>query len=123
MVKDEYGDGELVDKILDKTGIKGTGKWTVQQAAELSIAAPMIAASLDCRYLSGLKKEREVAAEVLREAGLKEEVGAVRSGIDKKRLIDDVRQALYASKICRYAQGMNLLRAKSSIKKKYDIIL
>ncbi|CAL5433252.1 unnamed protein product [Camellia sinensis] len=113
MVKDEYGDGELVDKILDKTGMKGTGKWTVQQAAELSVAAPTIAASLDCRYLSGLKKEREVAAEVLREAGLKEEVGAVRSGIDKKRLIDDVRQALYASKICRYAQGMNLLRAKS----------
>ncbi|CAL5433916.1 unnamed protein product [Camellia sinensis] len=110
---DEYGDGELVDKILDKTRMKGTGKWTVQQAAELSVAAPTIAASLDCRYLSGLKEEQEVAAEVLREAGLKEEVGAVGSGIDKKRLIDDVRQALYASKICSYAQGMNLLRAKS----------
>ncbi|KAK1436155.1 hypothetical protein QVD17_01931 [Tagetes erecta] len=112
-VKDEHGDGELVDKILDKTGMKGTGKWTVQQAAELSVAAPTIAASLDCRYLSGLKNERVAAAEVLAGAGLKEEVGSVRSGIDKKRLIDDVRQALYASKICSYAQGMNLLRAKS----------
>ncbi|KAJ9555278.1 hypothetical protein OSB04_009892 [Centaurea solstitialis] len=112
-VKDEHGDGELVDKILDKTGMKGTGKWTVQQAAELSVAAPTIAASLDCRFLSGLKDERVAAAEVLAAAGMKEEVGAVRSGVDKKRLIDDVRQALYASKICSYAQGMNLLRAKS----------
>ncbi|KAF8388765.1 hypothetical protein HHK36_025445 [Tetracentron sinense] len=112
-VKDEHGEGELVDKILDKTGMKGTGKWTVQQAAELSVAAPTIAASLDCRYLSGLKEEREAAAEVLKGAGMKEEVGGMRSGVDKKRLIDDVRQALYASKICSYAQGMNLLRAKS----------
>ncbi|XP_076895449.1 6-phosphogluconate dehydrogenase, decarboxylating 3, chloroplastic [Bidens hawaiensis] len=112
-VKDEHGEGELVDKILDKTGMKGTGKWTVQQAAELSVAAPTIAASLDCRYLSGLKDERVEAAKVLEEAGLKEEVGAVGTGIDKKQLIDDVRQALYASKICSYAQGMNLLRAKS----------
>ncbi|KAJ4977344.1 hypothetical protein NE237_002450 [Protea cynaroides] len=112
-VKDEHGEGELVDKILDKTGMKGTGKWTVQQAAELSVAAPTIAASLDCRYLSGLKEEREAAAQVLENAGMIDEVGKVRSGIDKKRLIDDVRQALYASKICSYAQGMNLLRAKS----------
>lgn len=115
-VKDEYGDGFLVDKILDKTGMKGTGKWTVQQAAELSVAAPTIAASLDCRYLSGLKEERELASEILKAAGMKEEVGSVKSGIDKKRLIDDVRQALYASKICSYAQGMNLLRAKSNEK-------
>ncbi|KAK4796299.1 hypothetical protein SAY86_028625 [Trapa natans] len=116
-VKDEHGEGELVDKILDKTGMKGTGKWTVQQAAELSVAAPTIAASLDCRYLSGLKEERESASRVLKDAGLKDEVGPVKvSGSDKKRLIDDVRQALYASKICSYAQGMNLLRAKSTEK-------
>ncbi|KAL6191955.1 hypothetical protein ACLB2K_038344 [Fragaria x ananassa] len=112
-VKDDLADGFLVDKLLDKTGMKGTGKWTVQQAAELSVAAPTIAASLDCRFLSGLKEERESAEEALKEAGFKEEIGNVVSGIDKKRLIDDVRQALYASKICSYAQGMNLLRAKS----------
>ncbi|KAK9668360.1 hypothetical protein RND81_13G055000 [Saponaria officinalis] len=115
-VKDDLADGELVDKILDKTGMKGTGKWTVQQAAELSVAAPTIAASLDCRYLSGLKEERESAAKALLDAGMKEEVNTIRGGIDKKRLIDDVRQALYASKICSYAQGMNLLRAKSAEK-------
>ncbi|KAI3881924.1 hypothetical protein MKW92_024410 [Papaver armeniacum] len=115
-VKDDLSEGELVDKILDKTGMKGTGKWTVQQAAELSVAAPTIAASLDCRYLSGLKEERENAEAILKEAGMVDQVGPVRSGIDKKRLIDDVRQALYASKICSYAQGMNLLRAKSNEK-------
>lgn len=112
-VKDlETGHGELVDKILDKTGMKGTGKWTVQQAAELSIAAPTIAASLDSRYLSGLKDEREAASQIFKEEGLKEEINNL-GVVDKKRLVDDVRQALYASKICSYAQGMNLLRAKS----------
>ncbi|CAA7404330.1 unnamed protein product [Spirodela intermedia] len=112
LVQDDYSDAELVDKILDKTGMKGTGKWTVQQAAELSVAAPTIAASLDCRFLSGLKEERESAAAVLAHAGLELNTGG-RRAVDKKQLIDDVRQALYASKICSYAQGMNLLRAKS----------
>ncbi|RZC76646.1 hypothetical protein C5167_000767 [Papaver somniferum] len=117
---EEWNNGELerelVDKILDKTGMKGTGKWTVQQAAELSVAAPTIAAWLDCRYLSGLKEERNNAEAILKEAGMVDQVGPVRSGIDKKRLIDDVRQGLYASKICSHAQGMNLLRAKSNEK-------
>jgi 6-phosphogluconate dehydrogenase len=49
IVKDDYGGGELVDKILDKMGMKGTGKWTMQQIAELYVATPMIVASLDCR--------------------------------------------------------------------------
>ncbi|CAN4115538.1 unnamed protein product [Withania somnifera] len=118
-VKDEHtGTGELVDKILDKTGMKGTGKWTVQQAAELSIAAPTIAASLDSRYMSGLKEERENASQIFNKEGLKEELTSDINGssVDKNRLIDDVKQALYASKICSYAQGMNLLRAKSAEK-------
>ncbi|GLJ28582.1 hypothetical protein SUGI_0563110 [Cryptomeria japonica] len=112
-VKDEHGSGELVDKILDKTGMKGTGKWTVQQAAELSIAAPTIAASLDSRYLSGLKEERVAAAKIFEEAGLGLGSSTSPPGVNKKQLVDDVRKALYASKICSYAQGMNLLRAKS----------
>ncbi|CAA3029173.1 6-phosphogluconate dehydrogenase, decarboxylating 2, chloroplastic [Olea europaea subsp. europaea] len=112
-VEDEQtGNGHLVDKILDKTGMKGTGKWTVQQAAELSIAAPTIAASLDSRYMSGLKEEREEASEIFKKEGLNEDINNA-GRVDKKRLIDDVRQALYASKICSYAQGMNLLRTKS----------
>lgn len=110
-IKDDKGDGYLVDKVLDKTGMKGTGKWTVQQAADLSVAAPTIASSLDSRFLSGLKDERMAAAEVFKNV----DVGTLED-LDKTRLIHDVRQALYASKICSYAQGMNLIRAKSTEK-------
>jgi len=102
-VADSQGDGYLVDKILDKTGMKGTGKMTVQQAAELSVAAPTIASSLDARFLSALKDERVAAA-----PSLPFEAPALK--VDKKQLVEDVRQALYASKICSYAQGMNLIR-------------
>jgi 6-phosphogluconate dehydrogenase len=58
------GSGYLVDKIVDQTGSKGTGKWTVQQAADLSVAAPTITASLDGRYMSAIKPERAAAAQV-----------------------------------------------------------
>ncbi|XP_051144530.1 6-phosphogluconate dehydrogenase, decarboxylating 1-like [Andrographis paniculata] len=110
-IKDDKGNGFLVDKVLDKTGMKGTGKWTVQQAADLSIAAPTIASSLDSRFLSGLKEERVEAARIFNSI----EIGDVleKQTVDKKRLVEDVRKALYASKICSYAQGMNLIRAKS----------
>ena len=105
-------DDFLVDKILDKTGMKGTGKWTVQQAAELSIAAPTIASSLDARCLSGLKDERVSAEAFYAKLGLAP-AGAM-GAADKKQLINDVRYALYASKVTSYAQGMNLIRAKSN---------
>lgn len=96
-------EGYVLDKILDKTGMKGTGRWTVQEAAERSIAAPTITASLDARYLSARKEERVFASKILSGPS---EIPAV----DKQQLIDDVRQALYASKICSYAQGLNLIR-------------
>jgi len=114
-IKDDKGDGYLVDKVLDKTGMKGTGKWTVQQAADLSVAAPTIAASLDSRFISGLKEERIEAANVFKAGGFGDILNQD-SSVDKQSLIDDVRQALYASKICSYAQGMNLIRAKSMSK-------
>uniref|UniRef100_A0A8I6YA06 6-phosphogluconate dehydrogenase, decarboxylating n=1 Tax=Hordeum vulgare subsp. vulgare TaxID=112509 RepID=A0A8I6YA06_HORVV len=109
-IKDDQGEGYLVDKVLDKTGMKGTGKWTVQQAAELSVAAPTIEASLDSRFLSGLKDERVAASKIFQ--------GDYSSGetVDKAQLIEDVRKALYASKICSYAQGMNIIKAKSTEK-------
>mmetsp|Transcript_36276 Transcript_36276/g.89365 ORF Transcript_36276/g.89365 Transcript_36276/m.89365 type:complete len:548 (+) Transcript_36276:177-1820(+) len=111
----KIGEGFLVDKILDKTGMKGTGKWTVQQAAELSVAIPTVAASLDARFLSGLKEERVAAEAVFTAAGLApaDAKAPALSPEQKKQLVDDVRKALYASKVCSYAQGMNLLRAKS----------
>ncbi|KAK4798667.1 hypothetical protein SAY86_030993 [Trapa natans] len=119
-IKDDKGDGHLVDKVLDKTGMKGTGKWTIQQAADLSVAAPTIAASLDSRFLSGLKEERVKASKVFQAGGLGDVL--VNQEVDKAKLIDDVRRALYASKICSYAQGMNLIRAKS-IEKGWDLQL
>ncbi|CAL5419043.1 unnamed protein product [Camellia sinensis] len=100
--------------VLGKTDMKDTGKWTVQQAAELSVAAPAIASSLDSRFLSGLKDERVQAAKVFKSGGVDDIL--TDQAVDKQKLIDDVRQALYASKICSYAQGMNLIRAKSTEK-------
>ncbi|KAI4320346.1 hypothetical protein MLD38_033841 [Melastoma candidum] len=119
-IKDDKGEGYLVDKVLDKTGMKGTGKWTVQQAADLSVATPTIASSLDARFLSGLKEERIKAAEVFKSGGLGEFFAT--QEVDKQKLIDDVRKALYAAKICSYAQGMNLIRAKS-LEKGWDLKL
>ncbi|CAL8468885.1 g8426 [Coccomyxa elongata] len=111
--KDEDGQ-PLVNKILDKTGMKGTGKWTVQQAAELSVPAPTIEAALDGRFLSGLKDERVAAAKIFSDLGLKEPTK--HEGIDKAALVKEVKQALYASKICSYAQGLNIIKAKSAEK-------
>uniref|UniRef100_A0A2N9EJS2 phosphogluconate dehydrogenase (NADP(+)-dependent, decarboxylating) n=1 Tax=Fagus sylvatica TaxID=28930 RepID=A0A2N9EJS2_FAGSY len=114
---DDKGEGYLVDKVLDKTGMKGTGKWTIQQAAELSVAAPTIESSLDARFLSGLKEERVKVAEVFKSGGFGDIL--TDQAVDKEKLINDVRQALYASKICSYAQGMNLIR----IEKGWDLKL
>lgn len=113
--KDDQGDGFLVDKIVDQTGSKGTGKWTVQQAAELSIAAPTITASLDGRYMSAIKPERVAAAKVFASLGL--HAPSAIPGVSKAELVQDVKDALYASKICSYAQGLNIIKAKSDEQK------
>jgi 6-phosphogluconate dehydrogenase len=102
--KDSETGKPMVDVILDATGMKGTGKWTVQQAAELASPLPTIASSLEARMLSAQKQERVAASKIL--GGPKPEPIA---NVDKKQLVEDVRHALYASKICSYAQGMNLL--------------
>jgi 6-phosphogluconate dehydrogenase len=99
--------GYLVDKILDKTGMKGTGRWTVQEAAEQSVAAPVIAAALDARYISGRKEERVAASLVLN--GPTEQPAAV----DKDQLISDLKAALYCAKITSYAQGLSEIKAAS----------
>ena len=104
--KDEDGDGYIVDKILDKTGMKGTGRWAVQEAAERGVAAPTIAASLDTRMLSGRKDERVAASKVL--------VAPSIAPTDRAQVIEDLRAALYASKVCSYAQGLSLIKAASN---------
>lgn len=116
--KDDRAEGFLVDKIVDQTGSKGTGKWTVQQAAELGVASPTITASLDARYMSALKKERVAASKVYTGSTQPAPV----PGIDKAQLVADVKAALYASKICSYAQGMSLIKAKS-VEKNWNINL
>lgn len=100
------GNGHLLDYILDKTGMKGTGRWTVQEAAERNTAAPTMAAALDARNLSGRKDERIAAAAVL--SGPSEI-----PNVEKAQIIEDAKHALYCSKICSYAQGMCLIRAAS----------
>lgn len=110
-VKDEGTEDYILDKVVDKTGSKGTGKWTVQTAAELAVAAPTITASLDGRYISALRDQRLKAASFYNDLGV--EQPQTDASVDKEQLIDDVRRALYASKICSYAQGMNIIRAKS----------
>jgi 6-phosphogluconate dehydrogenase len=107
--KDPEGKGYLVDQILDATGMKGTGKWTVQDAAELAVPLPTIATSLEARVISAGKADRVKASKLL--AG--PTPGPSGASGDKKKLVADVRAALYAAKACSYAQGMNLLRIAS----------
>lgn len=102
------GDGSfLIDKILDKTGSKGTGKWTVQEAANCGVPVPTMAAALEARYISSLKDDRAYAASILKGVS----AVATKDENERKQMIEDIRRALYASKICSYAQGMNLIRA------------
>jgi len=96
----------LIDAILDSCGSKGTGKWTVKQAAELGVGASTHAAALDARYLSSLKEEREQAAGLLE--GPTPQLGGGHEGWR-----DNLADALLASKLCSYAQGMAHLRAAS----------
>lgn len=106
----ESPEGFLVDKILDAASMKGTGKWTLQDAAELGVPIPTIAASVEARYLSSMRSVRSEAASLL--SGPSPSPVSARV-TDRKRLIGNVRAALYASKIGSYAQGMALLGAAS----------
>ena len=99
----------LVDVVLDKAGQKGTGRWTAQVALDLGVAIPTIAAAIDARVLSSMKEERVAAAAALKGPS---PADAVRT-VDRAQAIDDLRDALYAARICGYAQGMALIRAGS----------
>jgi 6-phosphogluconate dehydrogenase len=105
--KDPFGDGYLVDAILDASGMKGTGKWTVQDAAELGVPVPTIAAAVEARSLSAKKALRVRASGMLGGP-----IPSVRG--DRVRLVADVRAALYAAKVTSYAQGTSLLAAASA---------
>ena len=104
---DEESGKPLVDVILDKAGQKGTGKWMSINALDLGSAIPTITAAVDGRILSSQKDERVNAAGILTGPSGKYTES---SG---QKLIDAVRDALYVSKICSYAQGMSLLKQAS----------
>jgi len=101
--KDEDGD-YLLEKIRDSAGQKGTGKWTAISALEYGMPVTLIGESVFARCLSSLKGERERASKVLKGPDAQEFTG------DKAKFVEDIRQALYASKIVSYAQGFMLLR-------------
>src|SRR5437763_2527932 len=98
-------DGQpLVDKILDTAGQKGTGKWTVISSQELGIPITLMAEAVYSRCVSALKDERVAAAKKLK--GPRPKIST-----DRTKFIEDIRLALYASKIISYAQGYMLMRA------------
>ena len=100
----------LVDYLLDSCGSKGTGKWTIQQAAELGVPCSTHAAALEARYLSSLKAQRGALAARFPAASGKKPVLPV-------GWQEDLEDALLASKLCSYAQGMAHLRAVSDVNK------
>lgn len=103
--KDEDG-SPLVDKILDTAGQKGTGKWTVIDAAQLGQPVTLISEAVYARCISAFKDQRLAASAVL--------TGPVANGDGDRELVEAIRQALYASKIVSYAQGYMLMRAAAT---------
>lgn len=100
---DEETGKPMVDVILDTAGQKGTGKWTSQSALDMGTPAPTVAEAVFARFMSAIKEERVAASKVL-------EGPAPTYDGDRVAMIEDIRQALYASKICSYAQGFQLMK-------------
>ncbi len=106
-VKDPDTGHFMVDLILDKAGAKGTGKWMSQLALDLGVPSTLVTEAVYARCLSALKDERVRASAVLKGPAAKTTVAPA----DRARFIEQVRQALYASKIASYAQGYVQLAA------------
>jgi 6-phosphogluconate dehydrogenase len=103
VVDDETGQ-YLVDLILDKAGAKGTGKWMSQLALDLGVPSTLVTEAVHARNLSGMKEERVRAAKILKGPAVQPYSG------DRDQFVEEIRQALYASKIVSYAQGFAQLR-------------
>ena len=113
--KDPETGNDLIDMIVDAAAAKGTGKWTVQDAAEIGAPVPTVASSVEARTISSDRAGRAAASKLL--AGPTGLDHPTRGNVDKRKLIADVRAALYSAKACSYAQGMNLLRSASNLRK------
>ena len=101
---------QVVDLILDEAKQKGTGKWTSQNALDIGAPTPTINAAVESRIISAYKEERTAAAKLLK--GPEPKINA-----DRDETIQTVRDALYAAKVCSYAQGFGMLSLAS---KEYD---
>ncbi|WP_415327002.1 NADP-dependent phosphogluconate dehydrogenase [Chryseobacterium sp. MMS23-Vi53] len=113
--KDDLTDGYLVDKILDKAGAKGTGKWTSEQAMEIGVSIPTIDIAVTSRILSAYKEERVKASQLY----AKEEISKPEN---TELFIKEVGDALYLATLISYAQGLALL-VKASEEYQFDIPL
>eukprot|EP01104_Vermistella_antarctica_P012169 TRINITY_DN3475_c0_g1_i2.p1 TRINITY_DN3475_c0_g1~~TRINITY_DN3475_c0_g1_i2.p1 ORF type:complete len:481 (+),score=140.37 TRINITY_DN3475_c0_g1_i2:50-1444(+) len=109
-VKDEESGEYVLDLILDKAGQKGTGKWTCISALHAGVPLTLIGEAVFARCLSGLKDDRVIASKILKGPPKVEFSG------DQQKLIDDIRDALFASKLVSYAQGYTLMREVSNDK-------
>ena len=103
-VQDDQGEGYLVDKVMDRAGAKGTGKWMSQLALDLGVPSTLVTEAVYARCLSALKDERVRASQ-----SLSGPTGNYEG--DRSKFVEQIRQALYASKICSYAQGFVQLQA------------
>jgi len=111
-VKDPDSGNYLVDMVLDKAAQKGTGKWTGQLALDLGVPTTLITEAVFARCLSAQKEKRVRASKVL--AGPTGAAEAFRQSTQRDKFIEKVRHALYASKICSYAQGFFQLQAAAA---------
>ena len=106
---DEMTGKPLVDVILDVAKQKGTGRWTSMSALELGVPAPTITEAVFARTMSSQKEERLVLSKRYRDLAFEG------TEVDRPAVLEDLRQALYASKICAYAQGFNLLEEAGKV--------
>ena len=105
--KDPVSGKDFVDIVLDAAGQKGTGKWTINSALDLGTPAPTLAEAVFARNISAIKEERVAASMVLKAP----ERHHHDTGETQRNWVDCVRDALYCSKICCYAQGFALMHA------------
>ena len=110
---DPITDEPLIDSILDAAGQKGTGRWTVVSSLELGVPIPTIYAAVNARVMSAYKVERVAASKEIN-------VPTDNLALDKQKFIDKIKDALYCSKMCSYAQGMALMNKASD---EYDFDL
>ena len=104
--KDPETGKDIVDLIVDKAGQKGTGRWTVMGSVEQAVPFSTIAGSVEARILSSMRDQRKVASGILEGP---DNWTCELNGMSKEELVSKVRNALYASKIVSYAQGLDLI--------------